>query len=90
VLTQFYGTDAIVFTATSDSLPGVVRTFQSLSACADDCMAMWDVAACWSPPPTWLIGSQVCTNSAVPGGTRVRDESAGTQPSRFYRVREIH
>ncbi len=36
VLTHFYGTDSIPFTATSDTLPGVFRTFQSLSACADE------------------------------------------------------
>lgn len=36
VLTQFYGTDAITFTATSDSLPGVVRTYHSLAECADE------------------------------------------------------
>ncbi|MCC7377076.1 MAG: vanadium-dependent haloperoxidase [Verrucomicrobiales bacterium] len=36
VLTHFYGTDAITFTATSDTLPGVFRTFDSLAACADE------------------------------------------------------
>lgn len=36
VLTHFYGTDAIEFTATSDSLPGVSRHFTSLAACADE------------------------------------------------------
>lgn len=36
VLTHFYGTDAIAFGATSDSLPGVTRNFQSLAACADE------------------------------------------------------
>lgn len=36
VLAWFYGTDAISFTATSDSLPGVFRHFASLSACADE------------------------------------------------------
>ena len=36
VLTRFYGTDAIAFTATSDSLPGATRSFASLSACADE------------------------------------------------------
>lgn len=36
VLVQFYGTDRITFTATSDSLPGVVRTYHSLSECADE------------------------------------------------------
>lgn len=36
VLTWFLGTDAITFTATSDSLPGVTRTFHSLAACADE------------------------------------------------------
>lgn len=36
VLTQFYGTDVISFTATSDSMPDVTRTFQSLAACADE------------------------------------------------------
>ena len=36
VLTHFYGTDAITFTATSDSLPGINRGFTSLAACADE------------------------------------------------------
>lgn len=36
VLTHYYGTDAITFTATSDALPGVFRSFKSLSACADE------------------------------------------------------
>lgn len=36
VLTHFYGTDNIAFTATSDSLPGVTRSFTSLAACADE------------------------------------------------------
>lgn len=36
VLARFYGTDAITFSATSDSLPGVFRTFTSLAACANE------------------------------------------------------
>jgi hypothetical protein len=36
VLKFFYGTDAITFTATSDSVPGVFRTYESLAACADE------------------------------------------------------
>ena len=36
VLAHFYGTDLIAFSATSDSLPGVVRSFTSLAACADE------------------------------------------------------
>jgi hypothetical protein len=36
VLGHFYGTDAITFAATSDSLPGVLRTYDSLTACADE------------------------------------------------------
>lgn len=36
VLTHFFGTDAITFTATSDSVPGVTRTYHSLAACADE------------------------------------------------------
>jgi len=36
VLSHFWGTDAITFEARSDSLPGVVRTFYSLTACADE------------------------------------------------------
>ena len=36
VLTHFYGTDAITFTAVSDSLPGIFRTYHSFSACADE------------------------------------------------------
>jgi hypothetical protein len=34
VLTFFYGTDQITFQAVSDSVPGVVRTYGSLSECA--------------------------------------------------------
>jgi hypothetical protein len=36
ILSEFYGTDAISFSATSDSLPGVFRHFTSLAACADE------------------------------------------------------
>lgn len=36
VLTHFYGTDAITFTATSDTEVGVFRTFDSLAVCADE------------------------------------------------------
>jgi hypothetical protein len=36
VLTHFLGTDAVEFSATSDSLPGVFRHFTSLAACADE------------------------------------------------------
>ncbi len=36
VLTHFYGTDAVTFTATSDTEVGVFRKFQSLAACADE------------------------------------------------------
>jgi hypothetical protein len=36
VLTHFYETDAISFTAYSDSLPSVTRSFTSLAACADE------------------------------------------------------
>ena len=36
VLTHFYGTDAISFTATSDTNVGVIRSFDSLAACADE------------------------------------------------------
>jgi len=36
VLARFYNTDQITFSATSDSLPGIVRTFNSLSACVDE------------------------------------------------------
>lgn len=36
VLRHFYGTDAIAFTASSDALPGVRRSFLSLGACADE------------------------------------------------------
>ncbi len=37
VLTRFLGTDAVSFTARSDALPGVTRSFQSLDACANEC-----------------------------------------------------
>lgn len=36
VLTRFFGTDAIPFTARSDTLPDVRRSFQSLAVCADE------------------------------------------------------
>jgi len=36
VLARFFGTDAIPFTAHSDSLPGVIRSFTSFSQCADE------------------------------------------------------
>lgn len=36
VLTHFYNTDTLAFSATSDSLPGVSRSFNSLAACADE------------------------------------------------------
>ena len=36
ILTHFYGTDSIEFSATSDSLPGVFRHFTSLAGCADE------------------------------------------------------
>ena len=34
VLGSFYGTDAISFSAVSDTVPGVIRRYDSLSACA--------------------------------------------------------
>lgn len=36
ILARFFGTDAISFTAQSDTLPGVFRSYTSLSACADE------------------------------------------------------
>ena len=36
LLAWFCGTDAVTFTVTSDSLPGVTRTFHSLATCADE------------------------------------------------------
>lgn len=36
VLTWFFSTDALTFTAISDSVPGVTRTYHSLAACADE------------------------------------------------------
>lgn len=36
VLTHFYGTDAITFTTSSDTVQGVFRTFDSLAVCADE------------------------------------------------------
>lgn len=36
VLREFYGTDALHFTATSDGLPGVERTYDSLQQCVDE------------------------------------------------------
>jgi len=36
VLAAFYGTDAISFTARSDTLAGITRSFTSLAACADE------------------------------------------------------
>jgi membrane-associated phospholipid phosphatase len=35
-LTRFFGTDRIPFTAGSDSLPGVYRSFESVQACVDE------------------------------------------------------
>lgn len=146
VIARFYGTDAISFTATSDSLPGVTRSFASLSACADEVGMsriyggihfQFDntagkgcgrqiadyVSANFLLPSSllplvriegfsngaprlrvhghlgcsWVLESTtdftnwrpLCTNSAVPGGTMLSDEMAGTQPLCFYRVVEI-
>jgi hypothetical protein len=36
ILERFFGTDAIEFTATSDGLPGAVRTFKTLSECRNE------------------------------------------------------
>jgi len=36
VLAAFYGTDDIVFTTTSDGLPGVERTYTSFSQAAEE------------------------------------------------------
>lgn len=36
VLSRYFGTDKVSFTARSDSLPGKVRKFESFSACADE------------------------------------------------------
>jgi hypothetical protein len=36
VLTHFYGTDSITFSATGDATPGVIRTFHSFAECADE------------------------------------------------------
>lgn len=36
ILKHFYGTDSITFIATSDSMPGITRTYTSFSACADE------------------------------------------------------
>ncbi|MEO8429488.1 MAG: vanadium-dependent haloperoxidase [Verrucomicrobiota bacterium] len=36
VLAHFYGTDAITFSTTSDTVQGVFRTFDSLAVCADE------------------------------------------------------
>jgi hypothetical protein len=36
VLRNFYGTDEIAFSATADGLPGVTRTFTSLTQCVDE------------------------------------------------------
>lgn len=36
ILERFFGTDAIEFTATSDGLPGAVRTFKTLSDCRNE------------------------------------------------------
>ena len=36
VITHFYGTDEISFSAASDTLPGVTRSFTSLAVCADE------------------------------------------------------
>jgi hypothetical protein len=36
VLTHFYGSDAVTFSATGDATPGVIRTFHSFADCADE------------------------------------------------------
>lgn len=36
VMAQFYGTDQISFSARSDSLPGVIRYYDSFATCADE------------------------------------------------------
>ena len=36
ILARFYGTDALTFSAASDSVPGVTRTYSSLKGCADE------------------------------------------------------
>ncbi len=36
ILARFFNTDEITFSASSDSLPGVARTFNSLAACVDE------------------------------------------------------
>jgi hypothetical protein len=36
VIADFYGTDSITFSVESDSMPGAIRTFRSLKACADE------------------------------------------------------
>ena len=50
VLTQFLGTDEVKFTTTSDSVPGVLRTFESLAACADELDPNYDnsMSSGWS------------------------------------------
>ncbi len=69
VLTHFFGTDEMEFTATSDSLPGVFRHFSSFAACADEVgmsriyggihfpFANRDGKACGKK-----VGDYVCTN----------------------------
>jgi hypothetical protein len=36
ILTSFFGTDALSFSIGSDKLPGVIRSFASVAACADE------------------------------------------------------
>jgi len=36
VLTEFFGTDAVHFEATSDSMPGIVRSYESLAKAAEE------------------------------------------------------
>ena len=78
VLAAFYGTDAISFTVGCDSLPGVYRSFTSLSACADEVgmsriyggihfmSANVDGKACGASVANYILGHFLLPNSNRP------------------------
>ncbi len=76
VLTQFLGTDAVTFTARSDSLPGVFRTFTSLAACAEEVGLSRIYGGIHYPIDNeegkrtgGLVGDYVCENFLLPNAS---------------------
>lgn len=73
VLAAYFGTDAIEFSAVSDSLPGVRRSFTSLAACADEVGRSriyggihFDFANREGKRSGSRIGAYVCGNFLIP------------------------